>query len=134
MIATRSLLHRHPLAGVARASYGALIVLVVLWEGWLVPSPYAPAGVWLTLKCIPLLALLRGVWLARPRTIVIASLVLLPYLVEAVVLLWVVRDLPLVALNERSMALAELMLVTAYIATGGLALRATARHHRLPEK
>jgi uncharacterized membrane protein len=124
MTSTRSL---QPLYSAARGSYLSLIVLVILWEGWLAPSTYAPPAVWLTLKSVPLLLPLRGVLLARPRSIVIASLVLLLYMLEAIVLLWVAREQSLIGISERSLALIELVLTTTYIGAGGLALRATGK-------
>lgn len=75
----------------ALGCYLSLILLTLLWEGWLAPK--GPFGFWLTVKGLPLLAPLPGLLRNRLRSYVIASLVLLPYLTEGLVLLWTERAL-----------------------------------------
>ncbi len=70
----------------ALASWLALIVLTVLWEGWLAPK--APPGFWLAVKALPLLLPLFGLLRGLARTYVWASLLALLYLTEGLVLAW----------------------------------------------
>lgn len=66
--------------------YLGLILLVLLWEGWLAPAPNAPPGIWLMLKAIPLLFPLRGLFRGRQKTYLLATLLLLLYFADGVVL------------------------------------------------
>jgi uncharacterized membrane protein len=70
----------------ALASWLALIVLTVLWEGWLAPK--TPPGFWLAVKALPLLAPLFGLLRGHARSYVWASLLALLYLTEGLVLAW----------------------------------------------
>ncbi len=61
----------------------ALVVLCVLWEGWL--APLRPGGSWMILKALPLMAALFGVLKGRRYTYQWLSLVVLLYLTEGIV-------------------------------------------------
>ncbi|THF58599.1 DUF2069 domain-containing protein [Pseudothauera rhizosphaerae] len=67
---------------VASAALIALIVLCVLWEGWL--APIRPGGSWLTLKALPLLAPLFGILRGRRYTYQWTSMLSLLYFTEGV--------------------------------------------------
>jgi uncharacterized membrane protein len=70
----------------AIGSYLTLILLSLAWEGWLAPAKGVPAGLWLTLKTLPLLLPLFGLIHGRPYTYAWASMLVLPYFIEGVVL------------------------------------------------
>jgi len=72
----------------ALIAYFGLIVLVLLWEGWLAPAPNAPPGIWLILKAVPLLVPLRGLLKGRKRTYLLTTLLLMLYFIDGVVLTW----------------------------------------------
>lgn len=60
----------------------ALIVLCVLWEGWL--APLRPGGSWMTLKALPLLAAVFGILKGRRYTYQWFSMLILLYFMEGV--------------------------------------------------
>ena len=70
----------------ALSSWIALIVLTLLWEGWL--APMHPPGFWLTVKSLPLLIPLFGMLHEKRRYFVIAGLLIMPYLAEGIVIAW----------------------------------------------
>ncbi|MDY0073811.1 MAG: DUF2069 domain-containing protein [Thauera sp.] len=67
----------------ASVSLLALIVLCVLWEGWL--APLRPGGSWLMLKALPLLGAVFGILRGRRYTHQWLSMLSLLYLTEGVV-------------------------------------------------
>lgn len=73
----------------ALSSYLSLILLIILWEGWLAPAPNAPPGMWLTLKSIPLLFPVLGLVRGNTRTYLLTTLLLLFYFTDGVVLTYV---------------------------------------------
>jgi uncharacterized membrane protein len=64
----------------------ALIVLSILWEGWLAPTQ--PAGLWLMIKTLPLLIPLFGMLHHKRIHFSIAGLIVMPYFTEAVMIGW----------------------------------------------
>lgn len=60
-----------------------LALLCVLWEGWL--APLRPGGSWLTLKALPLLLALPGLWRGRRYTYQWFSMLVLLYVAEGTV-------------------------------------------------
>ncbi len=60
----------------------ALIVLCILWEGWL--APLRPEGSWMVLKALPLMAALFGVFKGRRYTYQWLSMLVLFYFMEGV--------------------------------------------------
>ena len=111
---------------VALASYLALLALTVLWEGWLTPVPNSPPGFWLAVKSIPLLLPLFGLLHDKPRSYAWASLLLLLYLTEGLVLLWTERTLGFARGSALPWALLETLLTLAFIVTASLYIRSRA--------
>lgn len=64
---------------VALVAYGVLLGLIVLWEAWLAPPTPVSRGFWLGLKALPLVVALPGLWQGKPRTYVLAALLMLVY-------------------------------------------------------
>ena len=117
-------MHIKRLQGFALASYLLLILLVVLWEGWLAPAPKAPPGFWLTLKGLLLLAPLFGMLRDRPRSYLWASLLVMLYFMEGVMLLYVHRAEGFALHNVLPYALLETLLTLGFIASAGFYIRA----------
>lgn len=109
----------------AVATYSGLILLVLLWEGWLAPSSNAPAGFWLAVKAAPLVLAARGVYAGRPKIIVIASLVVLLYFIEGIVLAYAGPGHRHFPVPIRFLASAEILLSTAFIVLAGQYVRRT---------
>jgi uncharacterized membrane protein len=116
-----SLSDRATLQRIALASYLLLILLTVLWEGWLAPK--APPGFWLTVKSLPLLLPLFGLLHGRPRSYVMASLLLLLYMIEGLVLLWTERRLGFAPGSALPWALIETLLALAFIVSASFYAR-----------
>jgi uncharacterized membrane protein len=70
----------------ASASLIALILLCLLWEGWL--APLRPGGSLLILKTVPLLLPLRGILTGRRYTYQWACMFILLYFTEGAVRAW----------------------------------------------
>jgi uncharacterized membrane protein len=109
----------------ANLAYSGLFMLILLWEGWLAPSPGAPAGFWLVIKAVPLVLAARGVYRGNPKVIVIASLVVLLYFVEGVVLAYAGPGHRHFLAPIRFLATAEIILSTAFIVLAGQYVRRT---------
>jgi len=107
----------------AIACYVALILLVLLWEGWLAPSPHPSPGFWLAIKAVPLLLPARGVLRGNPRTIVLASLVVLLYFIEGVVLAYSSHGHGGLSRMVATLASLEIILSTGFIVLGGQYVR-----------
>jgi uncharacterized membrane protein len=99
----------------ASSAYVALIVLSLAWEGWLAPAQSVPAGFWLTLKTLPLLLPLRGLLRGRPYTYAWASMLVLPYFIEGVVLTYQFRTEAYALHATLPYALLETLLCTGFI-------------------
>ncbi len=110
-----------PLRPIALTLYFALLALTLLWEGWLAPSRY-PAF-WLVLKLAPLLLLLPGLLRDRPKSFVLAGLLMLFYFSEGVVLAWTLRAQPLAWNNALGLAWMETVLALGIFASGALHAR-----------
>lgn len=117
-------MHIKRLQGFALGSYLLLILLVVLWEGWLAPAPQAPPGFWLTLKGLLLLAPLFGMLRDRPRSYLWSSLLLMLYFMEGVMLLYVHRHETFALHNMLPYALLETLLTLGFIVSAGFYIRA----------
>ncbi len=113
----------------AIASYTALILLVLLWEGWLAPSPHPAAGFWLAVKGVPLLLPARGVFKGNPRTIVIASLIVLLYFIEGIVLAYASHGPGGLSRTVATLASLEIILSTGFIVLAGQYVRRAYRRH-----
>ncbi len=105
----------------ALSLYFALLALTLLWESWLAPSRY-PAF-WLVLKLAPLLLLLPGLLRDRPKSFVLAGLLMLFYFTEGVVLAWTLRAQSLAWDSALSLAWMETVLTLGIFATGALHAR-----------
>jgi uncharacterized membrane protein len=79
------------LGNLALGAWVGLIILTLLWEGWLAPAALAPPGLWLMLKAVPLLLPMLGLLRGNPRTYVLASLLVLLYFTEGVVVAFTQR-------------------------------------------
>ena len=103
----------------------ALIVLTVLWEGWLAPAQ--PAGLWLMIKSLPLLIPLFGMLHLKRVYFSIAGLISMPYFTEGVMISWGeiatgIQNPVLLALS-----LAEVFLVLGFVVSVYIYLRNTKR-------
>jgi uncharacterized membrane protein len=105
----------------ALALYFALLALTLGWEAWLAPSRYPVF--WLTLKLVPLLLLLPGLWRDRPRSFVLAGLLMPLYFTEGVVLAWTLRAEPLSVFGTLPLAWIEIVVAVAFIVSAGLHAR-----------
>lgn len=112
------------LQGLALGFYLMLIVLVLLWEGWLAPAPKAPPGFWLTFKGVLLLLPLFGMLRDRPRSYLWASLLVLFYFMEGVMLIYLHRAETLALHNALPYALIETLLTLGFIVSAGFYIRA----------
>jgi len=110
----------------ALACYLLLIVLTIAWEGWLAPTS-APVF-WLTVKVLPLLWLLPGLLHHRARSLVVASLLMLLYLTEGLVLLWSERAAGFAPGSSLPWALAETVFSAAFILSASYAVRNLRAH------
>ncbi|OGI41671.1 MAG: hypothetical protein A2150_02970, partial [Candidatus Muproteobacteria bacterium RBG_16_64_11] len=108
---------------IATIAYLALLVLSVLWEGWLAPAPRMPPGLWLTLKAVPLLIALSGVLHGRPKTHVWAELLALLYFMEGVILAYLHRREPLATDNPLLYAWIEIALSLVFIGSSAYYVR-----------
>lgn len=108
----------------ALTSYLLLILLTVLWEGWLAPAPKAPPGFWLTVKALLLLLPLLGMLRDRPRSYLWASLLVILYFMEGTMLLYLHRAEGFALHHVLPYALLETLLTLAFIASAGFYIRA----------
>ena len=107
----------------ALASYLLLIALVVLWEGWLAPTPRVPPGFWLTVKSVPLLLPLLGLLRDKPRSYLWASLLVILYFMEGVMLLYLHRLDGFALHSVLPYALLETLLALGFIVSASLSVR-----------
>ena len=108
----------------ALASYLLLILLSVLWEGWLAPAPKAPPGFWLTVKALLLLLPLPGMLRDKPRSYLWASLLVMLYFMEGTMLLYLHRTEGFALHSVLPYALLETLLTLGFIASAGFYVRA----------
>lgn len=110
----------------ALGCYLGLIALTLAWEGWLAPAAGVPPELWLIIKSIPLLIPLFGLLHGRRTTYLWASLLLLMYFIEGVVITVADRTAPLGWHAPRLYALVEIALVLGFIASAAYYVRRTA--------
>lgn len=108
----------------ALTSYLLLILLTVLWEGWLAPAPKAPPGFWLTVKALLLLLPLLGMLRDKPRSYLWASLLVMLYFMEGTMLLYLHRAEGFTLHTVLPYALFETLLTLIFIASAGFYVRA----------
>ncbi len=99
----------------ASSTYAGLIILSLAWEGWLAPARGVPPGFWLTLKTLPLLLPLSGLLHGRPYTYAWASMLVLPYFIEGVVLTYQFRAAAITLHATLPYALLEVLLCSGFI-------------------
>ncbi len=116
----------------ASSAYVALIVLSLAWEGWLAPARNVPAGFWLTLKTLPLLLPLFGLLRGRPYTHAWASMLVLPYFIEGVVLTYQFRAESVSLHATLPYALLEALLCCVFIVSATFYARLRALELRPP--
>lgn len=102
--------HTRRLYFFASSAYVALIILSLAWEGWLAPAKNLPAGFWLSVKTLPLLLPLFGLLHGRPYTYAWASMLVLLYFIEGVVLSYQFRAEALLLHATLPYALLEVLL------------------------
>lgn len=71
-----------------RLALAGLLILQPLWFGWLNPPEIMPPWLAVIITSVPLLLVLPGGWHLRPRGLVIAGCLLLPYFCLAVMEAW----------------------------------------------
>jgi uncharacterized membrane protein len=113
-----------PLQRTALDSYLLLILLTLLWEGWLAPAPKAPPGFWLALKGLPLLLPLFGMLRDKLRSYLWACLLVMLYFMEGTMLLYLHRAEAFALRSVLPCALLEVLLTLTFIASAGLYIRA----------
>lgn len=104
-------------------TYLVLLVLIVLWEGWLAPAPNAPPGAWIILKCVPLLLPLRGLLRGQNRTYLLTALLLMLYFIDGVVLTYLNWNTGFAFNRPLPYAIAEWVVSTACFAFALLYIR-----------
>jgi len=104
------------LKGAALGTYFTLLLLVLFWEGWLSPSPNAPPGAWIILKCVPLLIPVRGLLHGRKRTYLLTALLLMLYFIDGVVLTYLHWNTGITFNRPLPYAIAEWVISTACFA------------------
>jgi len=114
---------------VSLASFLTLLLLTLAWESWLAPKSHWLFG--LSINTLPLVMLLPGLLQNRLRSFVIASLVLLLYLTEGIVLSWTKMAAGFGMRQTLPWALLETFLTLVFIIGASLHVR-TARRQRIP--
>jgi uncharacterized membrane protein len=109
------------LHALALGSYLLLILLTILWEGWLAPK--GPPGLWLTVKSLPLLLPLFGLLHGRLRSHILASLLVLLYLTEGLVLMWTAPPAGFASGSPWPWAVAEILLSLAFFVSASFYVR-----------
>jgi uncharacterized membrane protein len=105
--------------------YLSLLLMILLWEGWLAPAPNAPPGAWIILKCVPLLFPLRGLLHGRKRTYLLTALLLMLYFIDGVVLTYLHWNTGFTLNRPLPYAIAEWVMSTTCFAFALLYIRKT---------
>lgn len=114
--------HATALRRVVLGAYLLLIAVTLAWETWLAPK--SPFGFWLTVKGVPLLVPLYGLLKGRLRSHIGASLLVMLYLTEGLVLIWTERGQSLALHQVLTGALAETLLSIVFIVVAAFWVRA----------
>lgn len=107
----------------ALVAYLGLIVLTLLWEGWLAPAPKAPPGLWLMVKSLPLLLPLFGLLHGRRYTYQWSLFLILAYFTEGVVVAYAHRQEGLALGSPVPYAWLEIVLTTVFFVSAILYIR-----------
>ena len=113
-----SLWHR-----LAIASYLLLILCVLIWESWGAPARQASIYSGLLLKTIPLVVLLPGILRRHVMAHMGATLLMLLYFIEGVILTYSEWSQGWHLHSELSYAAAETVLSIIYIVSAGMFIR-----------
>lgn len=114
----------------ALSAYIGLIILTLLWEGWLAPAPQLPPGFWLVVKALPLLLPLFGLLHGKTYTFGWASMLILVYMLEALVLVVSHRREAFAWHQVFPYALLELLLTLVFFLSAMAFIRLRAREMR----
>ncbi len=117
---------------VALSSYLGLLLLTALWEGWLLPSSYAPAAFWLSVKTVPLLIPLLGLLKGKPKIYFVTCLLVLAYFTEGVILAYSERHAPPNAGGILVCAWLEIFLTGAFFFSAAFYVRFRGTHEPAP--
>lgn len=100
-----------PLPGLhwCRWTFVGLVILQLVWFGWLQPSRVLPAPAALIIALVPLLLVLPGVWRLQGKALVVAGCFLLIYFCYGVMEAWA-------GAGGRLPALIQVALITVYFA------------------
>lgn len=110
---------------VAAASWLALLLLTVLWEGLL--APLRPGGSWLMLKGLPMLLPLAGVLRGEVKPMQWATVLVLLYVAEGSVRVFDAPPVRWLALLEMALGLLFYVAAIVYLRPFKLAARAGRR-------
>lgn len=110
---------------VAAASWLALLLLTVLWEGLL--APLRPGGSWLMLKGLPMLLPLAGVRRGEVKPMQWATVLVLLYVAEGSVRVFDAPPVRWLALLEMALGLLFYVAAIVYLRPFKLAARAGRR-------
>ncbi len=109
----------------ALGSYLLLTITIIIWESWGAPSTQSSIYVGLILKTAPLLVLLRGIIRRNIQTHMIATLLMLLYFTEGVVLAYSEFQHGWHIHSEFIYALSETILASLFILSAGMYIRKT---------
>lgn len=109
----------------AIAAFIGLILLTLAWEGWLAPARNLPPGLWLTVKSLPLLLPLFGLLNGKRYTYKWASMLILLYLGEGIVLAVSQWQQSLVLHSVLPWALLEIVLTLSFFVSAIAYVRAS---------
>ncbi|MCG6975744.1 MAG: DUF2069 domain-containing protein [Acidiferrobacterales bacterium] len=107
----------------AIAAYLLLILTILVWESWGAPARQASVYYGLLLKTIPLALLLPGILRRRVMAHMTATLLMLLYFTEGVVLTYSEQDQGWHLHSELFYAATETFLSVAYIVSAGMFIR-----------
>jgi uncharacterized membrane protein len=103
--------------GLTLTGYLGIMVLLVVWYGWLAPPGVLPANLVIIALALPLFAPLRGLLHARPYTVAWSLYISLIYFIHGTVEAWSNETARWLALLEVSLALLWMIAGTAFIRT-----------------
>ena len=107
----------------AIGSFGLLTVTIIVWESWGAPSTQTPFYIGLFIKTVPLLVLLPGIVGKNARTHMVATLIMLFYFTEGVILSYSEFPNGLRFHSEFTYALLETILASVFLLSAGMFVR-----------
>lgn len=115
----------------AVASYLLLILTLLVWESWGAPARQASVYYGLLLKTIPLALLLPGILRRRVMAHMVATLLMLLYFIEGVVLTYSEQGQGWHLHSELSYAAIETLLSIVYIVSAGMFIRLRGKNREI---